>query len=278
MAQRRKGAKMRILLPAACCLLPLASISAQGVELRGTVRDPDARPIAGVEIRAAQTQTLTDSLGRFVVRGLSGDSVRLELRRIGYQGLTRTVSLRVPSGELELVLHPEAVVLPEIRATARPTKPAKYLGTTKYDGFFQRQKLGLGTFITREQIERMNAFHTLEILRGVPGINVSIGNGDPTDADIRIPKCFGVNSKVTVWIDGKMQLASSSPGRDPGHPGRNIDLAEHLARITPSNIEMVEIYRGASQIPGVFSWDGCAVIAIWTRYNRGADSAAGRPD
>ena len=271
---------MKLLLPVACCccLLPLASLSAQGVELRGTVRDPDARPIAGVEIRAVQIQTLTDSLGRFVLRGLSGDSVRLELRRIGYQALTRTVSLRAPPVELELVMHPDAVVLPEIRTTARAAKPAKYLGTSKYDGFFQRQKLGLGTFITREQIERMNAFHTYEILRGIPGINVSIGNGDPTDAEIRIPRCFGGNGRVTVWLDGKMQLPSSSPGRDPGHPGRDIDLAEHLARITPSNIEMVEVYRGASQIPGVFNWDGCAVIAIWTRYNRGADSAGGRPD
>jgi hypothetical protein len=269
---------MKMLFPVACCLLPLASLSAQGVELRGTVRDPDARPVVGVEVRAAESRALTDLLGRFVLRGLSGDSVRLELRRIGYQALTRTASLAAPPAELQLVMHPDPVVLPEVRTTARPAKPAKYLGTTKYDGFFQRQKLGMGTFITREQIERMNAFHTLEILRGIPGINVSIGNGDPTDADIRIPRCFGGNSKVTVWIDGKMQLSSTSPGRDPGHPGRNIDLAEHLARITPSDIEMVEIYRGASQIPGVFHWDGCAVIAIWTRYNRGADSAAGRPD
>ena len=269
---------MKPLLPVACCLLALAPLSAQGVELRGTVRDPDARPVAGVEISGGASRALTDSLGRFVLRGLAGDSVRLELRRIGYQALTRAVSLRAPPAELELVMHPDAVVLPEIRATARPAKPAKYLGTTKYDGFFQRQKLGLGTFITREQIEQMNAFHTYEILRGIPGINVSIGNGDPTDAEIRIPRCFGGNGRVTVWIDGKMQLPSSSPGRDPGHTGRDIDLAEHLARITPTNIEMVEIYRGASQIPGVFQWDGCAVIAIWTRYNRGTDSAAARPD
>ena len=79
------------------------------------------------------SRALTDSLGRFVLRGLSGDSVRLGLRRIGYQALTRAVSLRTPSGELELVMHPDAVVLPEVRTTARPAKPAKYLGTTKYD-------------------------------------------------------------------------------------------------------------------------------------------------
>ena len=131
----------------------------------------------------------------------------------------------------------------------------------------------MGTFISREQIERMNAFHTVEILRGIPGISVNIGNGDPTDVDIRIPRCAGGNSRVTVWIDGWMLM----PSRGGGHPGRDYALAEMLSRITPTSIEMVEVYRGASQIPGVFHWDGCAVIAIWTRYNRGADSAAGRP-
>src|SRR5688572_4512636 len=135
---------MKFLLPVACCLLPLASMSAQGVELRGRVRDPDARPVAGVEVRAGESRALTDSLGRFVLRGLSGDSVRLELRAIGYRPLTRTVSLQPPVELLDLlVMQPDRTVLPEIRATARPAKPTKYLGTTKYDGFFQRQKLGL---------------------------------------------------------------------------------------------------------------------------------------
>ena len=273
---------MKPLLPVACCLLPLASLSAQGVELRGTVRDPDARPIGGVEIRGAQTQTLPDSLGRFVLRGLSGDSVRLELRRIGYQALHRTISLRAPPGELQLVLHPDAVVLPEIRTTARADKPARYLGTTKYDGFFQRQKLGQGTFITREQIERMNAFHTLEIFRGIPGIYVNVGNpGDPYSADIRLARCTGADAKVSVWIDGRLQIGGGFERGNAGWPNPralSAELAALLEQIAPAGIEMIEVYRGASQIPGVFHWDGCAVIAIWTPYNRGADSAGGKPD
>jgi hypothetical protein len=281
MAQRRKGATMKTLLAVACGLLPCTLLSAQGIELRGTVRDPDARPVAGVEVRAAETRALTDSLGRFVLRGLSGDSVRLELRRIGYQALTRTISLREPPVELELVLSPDPVVLPEIRTTARADKPARYLGTTKYDGFFQRQKLGLGTFISREQIERMNAFHTLEIFRGIPGMYVSVGNpGDPYSADIRLARCTGADAKVSVWIDGRLQIGGGFDRGNSGWPNPralSTELAALLEQIAPAGIEMIEIYRGASQIPGVFHWDGCAVIAIWTRYNRGADSAAGRP-
>lgn len=43
---------------------------------------------------------------------------------------------------------------------------------------------------------------------------------------------------------------------------------EMLSRVNPSDIEMIEVYRGASEIPRVFHWDGCAVIAIWTRRNK----------
>jgi hypothetical protein len=31
---------------------------------------------------------------------------------------------------------------------------------------------------------------------------------------------------------------------------------------------MVEVYRGVSQIPADFDRDACAVIAVWTRWNR----------
>jgi hypothetical protein len=40
-----------------------------------------------------------------------------------------------------------------------------------------------------------------------------------------------------------------------------------LERTAASGIEMMEVYRGPSQIPGEFHWDGCGAIVIWTRYN-----------
>jgi hypothetical protein len=68
-----------------------------------------------------------------------------------------------------------------------------------------------------------------------------------------------------VFIDGvrqlppKLELASGLTEDEP--------VIDMLSRISPSDIEMIEVYRGAGEIPGVFHWDGCAVIAIWTRWN-----------
>jgi hypothetical protein len=207
------------------------------------------------------------------VRGV----VVVMVRRPGYNAQALRMDLGSGVWRGRIVLQPGSQTLPDLEVVARYGKPARYSGTTKYDGFFKRQKLGLGTFISRDDIERISATHTLEILRGIPGVHVDIGTPtDPTTADIRIPRCQSDDhklGKVTVWIDGALVIEPTVPWRDRGlHGVGSTTLAELLSRISPSDIEMVEVYRGPGQIPGEFHWDGCAAIAIWTRYNRGADS------
>lgn len=201
-----------------------------------------------------------------------GEAVVL-FRRPGYSAQVLRIDTSKGFWRGRVVLVPGSQRLPDIEVAARYAKPAEYSGTVKYDDFFRRQKLGLGTFISREQIEKMNAYHTLEILRGIPGVYVNPGNpGDPLSADIRMPRCTGEGNrlgKVTVWIDGQPVNEVGDVGNRNQYPhGLNSYLlAEQLERIAASGIEMIEVYRGASQIPGEFHWDGCAVIAIWTRHN-----------
>ena len=153
---------------------------------------------------------------------------------------------------------------------AKYAKPAEYAGTTRFDDFFQRKKLGLGTFISREEIAQMNVIHTHEILRGVPGVYVRGPSGTPDRLGSGCP-CSGAGSKVNVWIDGQLQMPQAPPGRNE-QLVEGQDVAEILSRITAAGVEMVEVYRGASRIPGPFHWDGCAAIVIWTRYHRLADT------
>lgn len=118
----------------------------------------------------------------------------------------------------------------------------------------------------------MNAIHTVEILRGVPGVWVNAPSGTPDRLGLRFVRCSGAGSKVNVWIDGQLQMPQAPPGRTEERV-EGQDVAEILSRITASGIEMVEVYRGASQIPGPFHWDGCAAIVVWTRYHRLADTS-----
>jgi carboxypeptidase family protein/TonB-dependent receptor-like protein len=276
-------------LPAFVVLIPILSmpLHAQADSVRavveGRVVDPDGASIAGAEVvwQGDKRSVSSRADGSFSLTvPLRAETVIL-VRRPGYSAQALRVDLTTGMWRGTIVLTPGSLRLPDIEVAARYAKPAQYSGTTKYDDFFRRQKLGIGTFVSRDQIERMNAFHTLEILRGIPGIHVNVGiPGDPFTADIRIPRCESLDhklGKVSVWIDGQMLIEPSHPPDERYRFGvGSVDLAEQLQRISPAGIEMVEVFRGPSQIPGEFHWDGCAAIAIWTRYNPGPDTTRTR--
>jgi carboxypeptidase family protein/TonB-dependent receptor-like protein len=235
--------------------------------IEGRVLDPLGVPLAEAEVlwQPGQVSAFTKSDGSFsLVVPIRGEVVIL-VRRVGYSAQALRVDLaRIGSWRGDIVLVPGSHKLPDLDVTVRNAKPARYAATDKYDDFFRRRRLAAGTFITREEIEKMNAFSTLEILRGIRGVYVNVGlPGDPHSADIRFTRCHDGNAKITVWIDGHMLQETqekSNQGRDA-----SFKLAEMLSRITPTGIEAVEVYRGVSEIPGEFHWDGCAAIVIWTR-------------
>lgn len=250
-------------------LLAGQSDSARGL-IEGRIVDPDRRPVAEAEIlwQKGRQSVLSRPDGSFSLVIPARGEVVILVRKPGFNGQALRVDLTDRSHwQGEILLQPGSYRLPDIEVEVRNAKPVEYAGTTKYDDFFRRQRLGLGTFVSREQIEKLNAFHTIEILRAVPGVYVNPGNpGDPSSADIRIPKCVGHAGGVAVWIDG-IRLNRTSAIVPTGRQ-LSFMVAEQLSRIGPSNIEMIEVYRGATQIPAEYHWDECAVIAIWTRWNR----------
>ncbi len=227
----------------------------------GRVRDDKGRKLSGAEVLDAERRVLgtTDLDGWFSVR-LPEGARTIGFRRIGFKpagftfpkgwGLTDTVTV---------LLAETAQSLPDLEVEATPWKPVRYAATTKYDGFFRRQRVGLGTYLSRQQLDRKPAIQTLEYLQGIPGVHVSIGPpGVEAASNIRIARCSGPGSKVTVWIDGVRQTsASDSPA----------DVILQLNRISPGDIEMIEVYRGAATLPAELHDDGCAAIAVWTRWN-----------
>ncbi len=87
------------------------------------------------------------------------------------------------------------------------------------------------TVITKKEIESKKARTVLEVLKSVPGLDISQsgGSGQLTDIFIR-----GAKSEHTlVMIDGVEM-------NDPMSPGRSYDLAN----LTVDNIERIEIVRG----------------------------------
>lgn len=229
----------------------------------GRVRDDRGRKLSGAQVLDADRRVLgtTDLDGWFSVR-LPEDAQTISFRRIGFKpagftfpkgwGLTDTVTV---------VLAEAAQALPDLEVEATPWKPVRYAGTTKYDDFFRRQRLRLGSYLSREELDRKPAIQTLEYLQGIPGVRVSIGPpGLASGNNLRIVRCSGQGSKVTVWVDGVRQSGASG-STSPA------EVIRQLNQVAPGDIEMIEVYRGTATLPGEFHDDGCAAIAVWTRWN-----------
>jgi hypothetical protein len=198
----------------------------------GRVRDQKARKLAGAEVMDAERRILgtTDADGWFA------------------WGLTDTVTV---------FLTEAAQSLPDLEIEARPWKPVRYAGTPKYDDFFRRQRLGLGSYLSREQLDRKPAIQTLEYLQGIPGVRITIGPpGAESANNIKIVRCSGSGAKVTVWVDGVRLIGRAPKPDDPGPTtafGASSetprDVIDMLNRIPPADIEMIEVYRDRWNAP-----------------------------
>jgi hypothetical protein len=229
-------------------------------------------PVSGAEISILRdtVATLTDSAGRFVLRGIPLGEQVVRVRRIGFRAQYLGINLHAgEQQEVTIALTPGVYELPELAVTARLAKPIEYAGTTKYDEFFRRKLVGLGRYLSRQDIDKKAASHTSEILTGVPGVRVLFGApGISPD----IVKFIGCN-RISVWVDGAElhPLGGGSPsprtqmgGRLQGQ-GDPAAVGEMLERIHPLQIEMIEIYTGPARMQAEFLGNSCGAIAIWTR-------------
>jgi hypothetical protein len=244
------------------------SLSPPGM-VAGIVTDQSHRPIqrAIVELAPGSCETKTDQHGRFEFKNLDPKAYVLNVRALGYQRQVVQVMLDSTAGSWKrLPLAMVAQLLPEVAVRVNEWKPAEYAPTTKYDGFFERQRKGSGTFFDRDEIDRIMPSHITQIFQLAPGFHVryqpagSTGNMATT---VRVTRCEGNPPAMAIYVDGQRLRWGGSPVARPSE-----EFAEILDAINPRDVEMVEVYRGASQIPAEFGRDVCAVVAIWTRWNQ----------
>ncbi|MFN0178088.1 MAG: carboxypeptidase regulatory-like domain-containing protein [Gemmatimonadales bacterium] len=248
-------------------------------QVRGVVTGTLGDPVEGAEIRLVGTghSATTDANGWFAIRGLAKGDYIAEVRRIGFKAQRLGASVEGDEiKEVKIILERGAYELPEVAVTVRQLKPIEYGWTSRYDDFFRRKHVGLGAFIMREQIDRRGAGRTPSLLTGIRGVRLKFRHPGVSGTDVEIIGC----SRVSVWIDGQKQRYADVPlpARVSG-PKVNFGglrhamkednsgaiTASHLERVLPSQIEMIEVYRGPAEMPAEYIDDSCAAIAVWTR-------------
>ncbi len=258
---------MRAIFPVtlALALLTATGASAQ-VRIVGRVIEAESeRPIAGTEIVFRTPEglyagrTIADGDGRFgaVLRHIGG--VRIRADHLGYrQNITPVLYFdNRLFYQVEIRLDPDAVLLAPLEVIARSGRePSHFL-----DAFRFRSQHGTGFYITREQIARQHPGLVTELLREVPGLEVT-SSGTGNRPIVQTARGAARGCPAQVYVDGLLvNRRVSTPD------GSRTDVFRIDDVVSPDAVEGIEIYLGLSTIPPEFLSPeaSCGVIAVWTR-------------
>jgi hypothetical protein len=257
----------------------------------GVVVDTAGAPLAGVDVQlpAAGATARTDSAGRFRITGVPPGEQRLIARRVGYGMLETDVALVAGRTTDRRIVLTRITLLDSVLSKASLDRdPLMRL-------FEERRRIGLGHFVTRDQIAKMEGALLSSLLVQIPGTHVLssqgqefIEGGRPTKTNCskipstpprRVPpdspfaKCLmregayyvpdqmeqdrgvPVACYSRVYLDGQLM--------NPGMPTRPWDTRE----IPPTRVEAMELYAGAAQVPMELMARNsyCGVLVIHTR-------------
>ena len=224
-----------------------AQAAGRGVVFAGVVRDSAGARVPRVDVEVNDVHAVADDSGTFRLSSLPSGVLTLQVRRLGYRPYDTTLTAS-PNAELRI-----AVTLVAAPALLEALAVHDDSRRGKMGAFNTRRARGVGVFITREDIEHRRPGRTSELLRYVSGLYVPQENSDMQSAEIGMRRASRLtaqsNCAVRLYVDGQ-----------PYPDG-------HVDDFRPVEVEGIEIYRSASEVPASFRGRDtmCGVISIWTR-------------
>jgi hypothetical protein len=220
---------------------PVAPTAVEVASLDGLVTDRQTgSPVPGVDVQLLGVpggRRITDDQGAFRYDSLPAGTHRLSVTGLGYHPVEDSVVLAAGAAyRLAVAMVPRALALEPIVVIAPRSTVLDRVG------FLERQRSGLGTFVTRDMIEARNPALVSDMLRTVPGIQIAPGRRGG-----RIPVMRG-GCIPAVFVDGVSTVVSVG-----------VDLS-----LSPHDIEAVEVYRGP-EVPPQYRLNPCGAILFWTR-------------
>jgi hypothetical protein len=193
-------------------------------------------------------QARTDATGAFSMPMRAPGSVRLRVERTGYRE-TLTEPMPVAPAEtlgVELSVSAAPLTIAPLRVTARVEPPRRR--NLELNGFYQRERMGIGRFVRREDLERHKDFSLALALSRVPGTIIQYVR---TKQYIYFPRS---GCRPWVYLDGVRMTID-----------RHLDIN---AVVSPNQVEAMEVYIGPAEVPAEWAAGrgACGVVLIWTRH------------
>jgi hypothetical protein len=271
------SARIQVRLPAA--KQTADRVAQHGAVLAGVVVDSLRHPISGADITLADLAlaTMSDQRGSFRLSAVPAGEHRVVVRRVGYGPLDTTFVFR-ESGVLDrTIVLSRVTALDSVVVSETATDPA-------LRDFEDHRRLGLGHFITRAELARVEQQKLADVLRQTPGAGFFGGRfqayiyskrAPPAMCSSKArPDCFASHGYYVpdasetaqgaqiacysqIYLDGALMNA--------GNPTPPFDINS----ILPHQIEAIEWYSGPSQTPARYAGLGsvCGVLVIHTRRN-----------
>jgi hypothetical protein len=241
--------------------LPTAAAAQEYGALKGVVSTADKRPLADARISVTGTTlvAVADTDGSFRIAALPLGSQRVEVKLLGYASILLPVTIEAArTATLQVTLTPAPLALETVNISGDT------LIIPAMQGFLDRKKRGNGTFFTREEIERMQPRLFTDILRRVPGMQLQLVSGPNNNGYVVR------TGRTGEGIQGGRQCPVLFYMNGMPFPMTADGVINSF--ISPEEVEAIEVYAGASQIPAQFNATAynarCGVVVIWTLNGR----------
>jgi hypothetical protein len=248
-------------------LSTLGLAPASGQTVRGVILDEGANQrINGAVVSVLPAATDTVLFRRIAVDGLfemllpDSGRYRVQVQALGYRAVRFPVELGLGSVvTLEVKLSHEAIALEPVRVVAERAEPL-YMKDVR-----RRQAQGFGRFLSREQIDEQLGVRLDDLLRSVPGIRLANYNAGARLVPLvvsRVPNVAG-DCFATIYVNGSRVLELPTGPPDV----LALEKADDLFSLSSSQVEAIEVYRGAAEVPAEFggATARCGVVAVWLR-------------
>jgi Carboxypeptidase regulatory-like domain/TonB-dependent Receptor Plug Domain len=249
-----------------------APLSAQTI--RGRVVDAATGgpvPRVGVTVLTPENRAFgrarTGADGTFSVELRGPGTFRLRGERAGYQASTSqplTVAVR-EAVEVTLRVSAQALQIEPLTVTGRVQPPRSRV--LAQNGFYDREAMGMGKFVRREDIDRHPEHNLVHTLARIPGVELDVDRHGREIVTFTRGRTVGTLKRgqqgvrddcfPQIYLDGSLMRYA---------PPNDVQLDDI---ISPSQIEAIEVYRSAAELPPQYngSNSACGAILIWSRHD-----------
>jgi protocatechuate 3,4-dioxygenase beta subunit len=254
----------------------------------GVVVDSAGRPLAETDVLVTDVarSASTGADGSFRIQGLPAGSHTVTVRKVGYGPLDATVDFIGGAVTDRRIVLTRITVLDSVSVTARQGRDPNM------DEFEERRRIGIGHFVTRDEIVKREGALTSSFLGQMPQLRIATAQlgdwpigvgakrctegmpdlqriknarpGVPSGSRceiIYVPSTEEARQGVPIACFSKVYLDNAL--MNPGTPTPPFNLRD----IPPTQIEAMEYYARPAEVPMKYANlnSGCGVIVIHTR-------------